>query len=148
AGELGDSSVQEQATQRLGQAYYAIGDFGRAATLLRRHMEAADRESGTPRTGGQVHSQLWLARTLGMLGAFAEGRRHGVEALRLATLAGQGRMPVVAHACVGDLYLTQGDLEHAIRELEQGLALCRASGNRGDLRTIAASLGYASALQG
>src|SRR5262249_30203096 len=88
------------------------------------------------------------ARTLGMLGAFAEGRRHGVEALRLATLAGQGRMPVVAHACVGDLYLTQGDLEHAIRELEQGLALCRASGNRGDLRAIAASLGYASALQG
>jgi tetratricopeptide (TPR) repeat protein len=32
--------------------------------------------------------------------------------------------------------------------LEQGLALCRASGNRNGLRTIVAGLGYASALQG
>ena len=32
--------------------------------------------------------------------------------------------------------------------LEQGLALCRASGSRTNLRSIAASLGYASALQG
>src|SRR5262245_38167104 len=32
--------------------------------------------------------------------------------------------------------------------LEQGLALCRASGNRNMLRLIAASLGYASVLQG
>ena len=32
--------------------------------------------------------------------------------------------------------------------LEQGLALCRASGNRVWLRTIGAGLGYASALQG
>jgi tetratricopeptide (TPR) repeat protein len=32
--------------------------------------------------------------------------------------------------------------------LEPGLALCRASGNRTELRPIAAGLGYASALQG
>ena len=64
------------------------------------------------------------------LGAFAEGRRHGEEALRLATLAGRGVTPIIVHGCLGDLYLAQGDLEHAIRVLEQGLALCRASGNR------------------
>jgi tetratricopeptide (TPR) repeat protein len=46
------------------------------------------------------------------------------------------------------LYLTQGDLEYTIRVLEQGLALCRASGNRDFLRTIVAGLGYAYALQG
>ena len=50
--------------------------------------------------------------------------------------------------CLGHLYLAQGDLEHAIRVLEQGLALCRASGNRNMLRLIAAGLGYAYALQG
>jgi tetratricopeptide (TPR) repeat protein len=32
--------------------------------------------------------------------------------------------------------------------LEQGLALCRASGNRASFQAIAADLGYASALQG
>jgi tetratricopeptide (TPR) repeat protein len=86
---------------------------------------------------------------LSALGTFAEGRRHGEEALRLATLAGRGITPIVAHACLGDLYLAQGDLEPAIGVLEQGLALCRASGYRGGfLRQIVAGLGYAYALQG
>ena len=92
---------------------------------------------------------MWLARTLSELGAFAEGRRHGEEALRLATLAGRGTAPIMAHAGLGTLYLAQGDLEHAIRVLEQGLTLCRASGYRGGmLRAIVAGLGSASALQG
>jgi class 3 adenylate cyclase len=38
-------------------------------------------------------------------------------------------------------------LDPAIRVLEPGLALCRASGDRSQLRQIAATLGYASALQ-
>jgi tetratricopeptide (TPR) repeat protein len=96
----------------------------------------------------QIASRAWLARTLGQLGAFAEGRHHGEEALRLATLEGQGVIPIVAYGCLGLLYLAQGDLENAIWVLEQGLALCRASGERNWLRTIVAGLGYASALQG
>jgi tetratricopeptide (TPR) repeat protein len=85
---------------------------------------------------------------LGALGAFAEGRRHGEEALRLATLEGRGQVPMVVHGCLGELYLAQGDLEPAIRVLEQGLALCRASGNWLWLQPIAADLGHAYALQG
>src|SRR5439155_14435282 len=52
------------------------------------------------------------------------------------------------HTFLGQMYLDQGDLEHAIRVLEPGLALCRASGARAQLRQIAAALGYAYALQG
>jgi hypothetical protein len=63
-------------------------------------------------------------------------------------LEGRGAIPAVAHAFVGELYLAQGDLEHAMRVLEQGLGLCRASGNRNMLAPIGAGLGYASALQG
>ena len=70
------------------------------------------------------------------------------EALRLATLEGRGVTPVVAHGRLGYLYLAQGDLEHALRVLEPGLALCRASGNRDFLRTITGGLGYVYALQG
>jgi tetratricopeptide (TPR) repeat protein len=132
---------------RLGQAYYAIGDFGRAAELLRWNVEAADRASGTPSTL-RFESRAWLARTLSALGAFAEGRCHGEEALRLATLAGRGAIPTVTYGCLGHLYLAQGDLEHAIQVLEQGLALCRASGGRDWLTGIVAGLGYAYALQG
>src|SRR5262245_38439059 len=148
AAELGESALQVEASHFLGGAYYASGDFGRAAELLRQNVEAADRESGTPSTDVRIRSQAFLARTLSTLGAFAEGRRHGEEALRLARLAGRGVTPVVVHGCLGDLYLAQGDLEPAIRVLDQGLALCRTSGNRDWLRVTAAGLGYASALQG
>jgi tetratricopeptide (TPR) repeat protein len=148
AVDLGESALQEQASYTLGQAYQAIGDFGQAAELLRRNVEATDRVSGTPSTGLRIPSRAWLARTLGALGAFAEGRRHGEEALRLATLAGRGQTPIIAHGCLGYLYLAKGDLEHAIRVMEQGLALCRASGNRNWSRVIGAGLGYAYALQG
>ena len=148
AVELGDSALQVQASYRLGQAYYAIGDFGRAVELLWRNVEAADRESGTPSTDLLIESRAWLARTLSALGAFAEGRRHGEEALRLATMEGRGDTPIIAHAWLGDLYFVKGDLEQAIRVLEPGLALCHASGNRTMLRWIAAALGSAYALQG
>src|SRR4029434_1994638 len=59
----------------------------------------------------------------------------------------RGPTLLTAHECLGFLYLTQGDLEHAIRMYGQGLALCRTSGNRTVLRGTAAGLGYASALQ-
>jgi tetratricopeptide (TPR) repeat protein len=148
AAALGDSALQGQAFLELGQTYSAIGNFGRAAELLQQSVEAADRESATSSTGRRIESRARLARTLSEIGAFAEGRRHGEEALRLATLEGRGSLPVIVHRNLGDLYLAQGDLEHAIRVLEQGLALSRASGNQTQLRLTAAALGYASALQG
>jgi class 3 adenylate cyclase/tetratricopeptide (TPR) repeat protein len=149
AADLGDSALQGQTSFSLGQAYHAIGDYGRAAELLRRNVEAVDRASGRPSTDVWIGSRARLARTLSHLGAFAEGRRHGEEALRRAMLEGRGDVPIMAHASLGELYLVQGDLEHAIRVLEPGLALCRVSGHRGALLlSIVAGLGSASALQG
>src|SRR5205823_10269807 len=62
----------------------------------------------------------------------------------------EGHGAGLANACsrLGRLYLAQGDLEHAIQVLEQGVALCRASGDWTWLRPTVASLGYAYALQG
>ncbi|HSX79239.1 MAG TPA: hypothetical protein VLQ80_11805, partial [Candidatus Saccharimonadia bacterium] len=146
---LGDRALQVEATHRLGLAYYAIGDFGRAAELFRRNVDAADGPSGSSSiNNARLHSQAWLARTLGVLGAFAEGRHHGEEALRLATLEGRGATPILVHGFLSHLYLTQGALEHTIRVCDQGLVLLRASGNRNMLPTIVAGLGYAYALQG
>src|SRR5262249_25635831 len=147
AAALGDSAVQVEVFHRLGQVYFAIGDFGRAVELLRWNVEAADRASSTPSTDVRIQSQAWLGGTLSWLGAFAEGRRHGQEALRLATLVGRGVTSIIAHGCLGHGYLTQGDLEPAIQVLAQGLTLCRASGILDWLRPTLASLGFASALQ-
>jgi tetratricopeptide (TPR) repeat protein len=148
AAVLGEGDVQVETSYRLGQIYHAIGDFGRAAELFRRNVEAVDRESGMASSNFRIQSQAWLAQTLSALGAFAEGRGHGEEALHLATLAGRGATPVIVHNNLGHLHLAQGDLEPAIRVLEQGLALCRASGNRNMLPAMAGGLGYAYALQG
>jgi class 3 adenylate cyclase/tetratricopeptide (TPR) repeat protein len=148
AAGLGDSALQMLTSLHLGQACYCIGDFDRAAALLRRNVEAADKESGALYTSLRIRSRAWLALSLGALGAFAEGRRYGEEALRLAMLEGRGATPVIVHARVGHLYLPQGDLEHAVRVLEQGLALCRASGDQDTLPVIVAGLGFAYVLQG
>jgi tetratricopeptide (TPR) repeat protein len=52
------------------------------------------------------------------------------------------------HSFLGYLSLAQGDLTQAIQVYDQGLTLCRASGNRNTLPMTAAGLGYAYALQG
>jgi tetratricopeptide (TPR) repeat protein len=148
AAALGDHTLQVYVSHILGQAYEALGDFARAVELLRRNVEAADRESDTSNPLTRISSRAWLARVLSALGAFAEGRRYGEEALRLATLEGRAQGPAIAHGCLGLLYLVQGDLEPAMRVLEEGLALCRASGNRTWLRAIVAGLGAVAALQG
>ena len=90
AAALGDSALQVQASLYLGQAYSVSGDLGRASELLRQNVETENWESSTPSTDVRIQSQAWLAVTLGTLGAFAEGRRYGEEALRLATLEGRG----------------------------------------------------------
>jgi tetratricopeptide (TPR) repeat protein len=145
---LGDSALQMLASLHLGQACYFIGDFDQAAALLQRNAEAADRESGALYTSLRIRSRAWLAVTLSALGAFAEGRRYGEEALRLAMLEGRAATPGIVHARVGHMYLAQGDLAHGIRVLEQGLALCHASGDQDTLPVIGAGLGAAYALQG
>ena len=104
---LGDSALQMQASHTLGQAYYAIGDFGRRPRLLRRNVEAADRQSGTPRTDVRILSQAALARTLGTLGGIRRGPapRGGGTAPRHA-----GRSRSHADHCprlLSQLYLAQ-----------------------------------------
>ena len=140
--------MQIYASFFLGQAYYAIGDYVRANELLRRNVEVADRESDTASIDLLTRSRAWLTWSLSDLGAFVEGQRHGEEALRRATMEGRGSAPILTSACLGFLYLTKGDLGHAIRVFDQGLALCRASGNQDTLRPIVAGLGYSYALRG
>ena len=149
AARLRDPALHVHASYCLGQVYTRIGAYKRAAEVLRGNVEAL-----THSTPGDVRllcikSQAWLAEVLGILGEFAEGRRHGQEALRLAM--GDGRWsdaPFAVHARLGCLYLAQGDLAAAIRVFEEGLALCRATGNRAPLWAVVGGLGEAYAHTG
>ena len=105
-------------------------------------------EPGTYSTDVWLQSQAWLARIL----RCAWGLHRGAAPRRRGTppghAEGRGVTPIIARGCLGLLYLAQGDLEHSIRMLEPGLALCRASGNRAWCDRLGRGLGFAYALQG
>jgi predicted ATPase/class 3 adenylate cyclase len=147
ATELGDRAMQVAAGHRLGQAYFALGDLGQAAVLLRQNVAALEAGTPDPQRYYRIQARAWLALVLSFLGDFDAGRQHGEEALLLT--AEENRVPApVVYGCLGLLSLTKGDLEHAIRVLDQGLTLCRATDNQDWSRWIAAGLGHAYALTG
>jgi tetratricopeptide (TPR) repeat protein len=146
---LGDPALHVDASYRLGQVYIRMGQYKRAAEVLRGNVAALARSTPGDVRLWCIKSQAWLAEVLGILGEFAEGRRHGEEALRLAM--GDGPWygaPFGIHARLGSLYLAQGDLAAAIRVCEEGLALCRATGNSAPLWAIVGGLGEAYAHTG
>ena len=104
--------------------------------------------SGTSRTDARSLSRARLARTLGALGAFGEGRRHGAEALRLAMREGReeqtDRGPRLPRLLV-PRPRGPGARDPGVRPMP-GSQSCL--GNRSWLSNSAASLGYACALQG
>ena len=89
AATLGDPALHVHASYRLGQVYAGIGDYSRAAEVLRGNVAALARSTPGDMRLRCIKSQAWLAEVLGILGEFAEGRRHGEEALRLAMVDGQ-----------------------------------------------------------
>jgi tetratricopeptide (TPR) repeat protein len=85
---------------------------------------------------------------LAELGAFAEGRAQGEDALRLAEMVDHPYSLAWACAGVGHLALRQGDLSQAMRVLERGLALSDAMHLPLSLMTCKARVGAAYALAG
>jgi tetratricopeptide (TPR) repeat protein len=148
AAACGDGAMQVAVAHRLAQAYFAMGDIGQAAALLRQNVEALEAGVSDPRMLHGIMSRAWLALVLSVLGDFAQGRPPGEEAMNLASVDGRRNHAPIAHGCLGLLYLTQGDLAQAIQVLTNGLAICRASDNRDWSRQIAAGLGQAYALTG
>jgi class 3 adenylate cyclase/tetratricopeptide (TPR) repeat protein len=142
AVKVGSPFQKAVASYRLAQAFSSIGDFREAAELMRTNVEAAFDASDPAALEISIDSRAWLALVLASLGGFADGRSHGEEAVRLAMVR-QGPAPIIAHGCLGQLYLAQGDLEAAIRVLEPGLALGRAVNERAWSTGIAGALGEA-----
>jgi class 3 adenylate cyclase/DNA-binding winged helix-turn-helix (wHTH) protein/tetratricopeptide (TPR) repeat protein len=144
ATTLRDPPLHVDASYRLGQVYASIGDYNRAAEVLRGNVAALARSTPGYMRECCIRSQAWLAQVLSILGEFPEGRRHGEEALRLVMEDGlHGDAPIAVRARLGWLYLAQGDLAAAIRVFEEGLTLCRATGDMAPLGPIAGGLGEA-----
>jgi class 3 adenylate cyclase/tetratricopeptide (TPR) repeat protein len=155
AASLGELALQAGSAFALSVAYHAVGDYARAAELLRRNAEslAGDpvREAGMPVPLSLV-SRAYLMWCLAELGEFAEGYMRGAEAVKMAEAleqqVEQQQAFIFAYRGVGYLHLLKGDLDQAIPLLERSLQLCRALDLPGYLPWAASRLGYAYALGG
>jgi len=153
ATALEDVGLQVAANVYLGDVYLlALSDYRRAAEVFRRNVEALHgmplRERFGTASIQSVYSRAHLAWCLAELGAFAEGRAYGEDALRLAETVDHPYSLAVACFAVGHLSLCQGSLSQAMRVLERGLALSEAVNFPLMIRLCNARLGAACALSG
>src|SRR5262249_11700933 len=95
-----------------------------------------------------VLSRTWVVRCLVELGAFAEGRALGDEAIQMAETADAPFSRSEAYLTIGRLYLQQGDFPKAISTLERGLEVCQVANIQIFLPFVASDLGVAYILAG
>jgi len=123
AADTGDRELEFEARYRTGQAYFAIGDFGKALELLSRCVEKDGHESSRPSILFTSWAHSWLALTLSNLGRFEEAQAHAREAVRIAEGAEHPFTLAEALAGAGSVSLAQGDLERAFAALERARVL-------------------------
>jgi class 3 adenylate cyclase/tetratricopeptide (TPR) repeat protein len=150
AATLGDRDLHFEATYRLAQAHFAVGDVGSSVDLLRQAVtilgdESMRADSRLPRYLA-AWPRAWLAISLATLGHFADAISNGEAAVQIAEQADHPHSRIEAQAALGRVYLERGDLERAIGLFGLGLGP-RIAQNIWD-SGVFSGLGYAYALAG
>ena len=153
AESLGDVPLQVTANLYFGMACLFTGDYRQAEDLLLKVLQWLDGDLGPERFGlagfPAVMARCYLTWVSADQGKFKEGIAHGQQGIRVAEALDHPYS--LAFACWNLAYthIIRGELSHAVRLLERGLALSRewnltafASGQH------PGSLGYAYALSG
>jgi class 3 adenylate cyclase/tetratricopeptide (TPR) repeat protein len=152
AESLGDISLQVTANLYFGVACIRTGEFRRAEMLFLKVLHLLDGGQSRERFGlagfPAVLARGYLTRGFGDRGAFQEGIAHGREGIRLAETLDHHYSLVFMCWSLAYLHITQGDLSHAIGQLERGQALSREWNLTFFATQHTGSLGYAYALAG
>jgi predicted ATPase/class 3 adenylate cyclase len=153
ATALGDVGLQVATNSFLGELHlWVLTDYRQAAEAFRRNVEilhgALLRERFGTTNVQSVVCRAQVARCLAELGAFAEGRTYGEDALRLAETVDHPYSLIWACSGVGHFFLRQGALSQAIHVFERALALLEAVNFPGLSRHLHVELGLAYALSG
>ena len=160
ATELGDPDLQIEATYRLAQAHFALGDLRQATSIFLSTVDAlAHRGAGTERVARdavvrsralpsffEAWPHAWLGLLYSHLGQFSEAREHAEQAMQIAERTNHPHTVIESHSALGGVSLEQGDLDTARRVFEHGVALLQAGGVR-DVNLLS-GLGYAYGLSG
>jgi class 3 adenylate cyclase/tetratricopeptide (TPR) repeat protein len=144
---LRDHDLQFEASYRLAQAHFAVGDVVSSVDLLRQAVKILGEapSSSLPRYLA-AWPRAWLAIGLARLGEFAEAITHGEAAVRIAESTGHLHSLIEARSALGRVHLDRGDHQRAIALFELGLGPSLAW-NIWD-SSVFSFLGYAYALVG
>jgi tetratricopeptide (TPR) repeat protein len=145
-----DFALQIEASYRLGQAYWSLGDFDQANACFRRNVVCLEGDLIRERFGmvgfPSVLSRAWLASGLAEQGAFAEAMEQAEKAVRLAEAVDHPFSLSTAHWAVGHVYLRQGELSKTISAFERALEISQVGHIRLLFPWNASCLGYGYAL--
>ena len=134
ATEMGDFAFQFIAQDRLGRAYYSLGDFRRNIDLCKRSMSLLEGKPIGERFGmatvASVVTRIRLALSLAELGDVANGIAQGEEVVRLAETIGQPFSLVGAYLMLSHIYVVKGELEKATLLAERSLDICHECRDR------------------
>jgi tetratricopeptide (TPR) repeat protein len=147
-----DLSIQAPANFHLGQAFFHLGDHGRAAEFHSNNEKMLNGDLSKDRLGMAgiplVFSRGHLSWSLAELGRFPAAFEAWQQAMQLAEEVKHPFSEAFAKYCGGFLYLRKGEIERAISNLEPGFALCRSMHLRLELPFVASFLGLAYAYEG
>jgi class 3 adenylate cyclase/tetratricopeptide (TPR) repeat protein len=152
AAGFGNFAMRVVATCRLGQIHHALGDYPRAADLLRGVVASLEGDLANEHFGmaarPAVFARVWLSRCLAEQGHFAEARAATEAALSMAEAAGHPYTLMHALWGLGALEFLAGDVPRAIAMLERGLVIERVSGIPLLYPFVAVPLGAAYVMDG
>jgi class 3 adenylate cyclase/tetratricopeptide (TPR) repeat protein len=152
AQAIGDVALQIESCFRIAQAYQGLGEYRHAIAFFQRGVDTIGEDQRDERFGlavlPAVFCRSYLARCLAELGEFREGAAQSAEAIRIAREANHPYSLIAAYYCGGRHDLLKGDLQPAIAQLEEALALGRLHEIAVWSAVTASDLGYAYLLAG
>ena len=150
--DFDDLGIQAPANFHLGQAFFHLGDHGRAEEFQSNNIRMLIGDLSKDRLGMAgiplVFSRGYLSWSLAELGRFPEAIEAWRQAIQLAEEVKHPFSEAFAKYCGGFLYLRKGEIERAIAQLEPGFALCQSMHLRLELPFVASFLGIAYAYEG
>jgi len=137
----------------LGVAYHHMGRYRDSMSVLTRAIANVDNANLRYERFGtaniiSVICRVWKVQCLAQLGAFQDGLRDVREAIQIAEESKHPYSLAYAHCSQGLLLLVQGEIDDAIRVLEECTKLCQLAEIRVLFPQTASYLGLAYALAG
>jgi class 3 adenylate cyclase len=131
AASFGNFEGRVQAACRLAQAHHTLGNYARAAELLRGVVGSLTGDLARERFGmaalPSVWARSWLCWALAERGEFADGAAVGEEAARIAESEDDPYSRAQAAFGLGMVRVIEGQPEPAVRLLEEGLVVARVA---------------------